>query len=156
MNITYFFNLFCCWSISTVHPLLFILFSDHHSSLLQLYSSSLECHHHLLFCIPGSLLLLSSVKRPSKLHHHPQTVEVIFPCCACVTSTNPNFKLITGFCSCPCHRSALVKCVTNHCQLSKSINHHRQEHLCYCQSSLYHCFIVVTTMPLLTAYLAVS
>ena len=46
--------------------------------------------------------------------------------------------------------------VTNHCQLSKSINHHRQEHLCYCQSNLYHCFVVVTTMSLLTTYLTVS
>ena len=50
----------------------------------------------------------------------------------------------------------LLSNVTNHCQLSKSINHHRQEHLCYYQSSLYHCFVVVTTMSLLTTYLTVS
>ena len=56
----------------------------------------------------------------------------------------------------------------NHYQLSNSINHrmsklsltshsayHSQEHLCYCQSNLCHCFVVVTTMSLL-CYISVK
>ena len=149
--------------------------SNHIWEITFCTSACHSAHPHILLCLDIDmpiLLLLSSMKRPSTLHHHPQTVEDIFLCCACIFNQSglqsqdfahahviglfmPNVSLFTiNF--------------PNHRQLSNSINHsmyklsltshsayHNKKHLCYCQRNLCHCFVFVTTMSLL-CYISVK